>query len=396
MRWKEITEAPIADFGTYGDMNKEGSFRQQDLRAMSNPKWQAKLHRMFQNTKWPINLYLVNAPNDRTTLGLFGNPNTESSSYRDLSGLNRWSGIKSKTEVEALIGRELQHADVEQAITVVLIENEGDGRIALTPWMVAHRIAHAMVLSHDPHKYGDLTHYVNRIFPAFDNFVNTVNMRMQQNHPEYKEYHDEKRDTRGGSASYHAISKFFGQTKGMQRLESPGEFLVEAFAQHMVQGAFKMNRVDFEGYPRRRPLTKEEWAFINDTARDFYHGSVDSYIERRFPAPQKPRSSYVAFDADGVGVASFGAADRVEHYKSRGLTVKERKPSWQSKQKYAEWEAKVAAVRDMWERLDAEGFMNEPSNRTEIIYAVCDDFEKTLNEIFSAIMARCVGKCLVL
>ncbi len=396
MRWKEITEAPIADFGTYGDMSQEGSFRANDLRAMSNPKWQAKVHRMFAKTEFPINLYLVNAPNDKTILGLFGNPNTETSSYRDLSGLNKWSGIKSKTEIEGLIGRELQHADLEQAITVVLIENEGDGRIALTPWMVAHRMAHAMVLSHDPQKYGDLTNYVNRMFPAFNNFINIVDMRMKQNHAEYRDFHDEMRDTKGGSASYHAVSKFFGQTKGMQRLESPGEFLVEAFAQYMVQGAFKMNRVEFEGHPRRRPLTKEEWAFINDTARDFYHGSVDSYIAKNLREPPKPTIRYGAFDADGVGVAAFSQPERVAEYKARGLTVKEIKPSWQAKKKYAEWEAKVEETRAMWERLDAEGYMDEPLNRTELIDSACDEFEKKMNGIFRAIMVRCIGKCLVL
>lgn len=396
MRWKEITEAPIADFGTYGDMNREGSFRQQDLKAMSNPKWQAKLHRMFQKTEWPINLYLVNAPNDRTTLGLFGNPNTETSSYRDLSGLNKWSGIKSKTEIEKLIGRELMPADVEQAITIVLIENEGDGRIALTPWMVAHRMAHAMVLDHDTTKYGELSHWVSRLFPAFNNFINTVDLRMTQNHSEYRNARDEIRDQKGGSASYHAVSKFFGQTKGMQRLESPGEFLVEAFAQYMVQGAFKMNRVDFDGYERRRPLTKEEWDFINDTARDFFHGSVDTYIEKHLRAPPKPVERYGAFDADGVGVAAFSDPARVPEYEARGLKVKVIKPSWQSKKKYAEWEEKVEQTRAMWQRLEDEGYMDEPLNRTEMMDSVCEDFEKKLNDIFRAIMVRCVGKCLVL
>lgn len=394
MRWKEITEAPIADFGTYGDMSQEGSFRQNDLRAMTNPKWQAKLHRMFEKTEFPINLYLVNAPNDRTTPGLYGP--VQSSSYRDLSGLNNWSGIKSKNEVEALIGRKLEFADVEQSITVVLIENEGDQRIALTPWMVAHRMAHAFVLTHDPNKYYELSREVARLFPAFNQFFNSVHHRMEQSHSEYRDVLDDLRDTIGGNAAAQAVAKFFGQTKGMHKLASPGEFLVEAFAQYMVQGAFKVNRIEFERHPRRRKLSKEEWDFIHHSAREFFHGNVETYIQKHFPAPPKPTTRYGAFDADGLGVAAFSQPERIADYEARGLKVKEIKPSWQSKKKYAEWEAKVQSIRDMWERLEEEGFMDEPLNRTESIDSLCEDFEKTLNTTFRAIMVRCVGKCLVL
>jgi hypothetical protein len=52
-----------------------------------------------------------------------------------------------------------------------------------------------------------------------------------------------------------------------------------------------MNRINFEDYPRRRPLTKEEWAFVNDTAREFYHGSVDSYIAKHLREHVRPHAA---------------------------------------------------------------------------------------------------------
>lgn len=397
MRWKEITEAPIADFGTYGDMSQEGSFRANDLRAMSNPKWQAKVHRMFAKTEFPINLYLKNAPNDRTTLGLFGNPNTEHSSYRDLSGIRNWSGIRTREEIEKLLDRKFMPAEYEQAITVVLIENEGDDRVALTPWMVAHRIAHAFLLDHGRDQHYDLTNLASRIFQYYNQLVHVFDTRLQQaGIADYMDLLDKFEDAGKGRAKDYAISAYLGKTKGMKNLSNPGEFLVECFAQFMVQGAVSINRVVIPGHERRRELTPEEHAFIQSTAREYYHGNFESYVQKHLPAPQKPRGGYVAIQPDGTIIASFQDPAHREKYEARGLTVKERKPSWQAKKKYADWEASVAKAREMWERLEDEGFMEEPMNRTEGLDSAAAEFEKNMNQTFRLIMVRCIGKFLVL
>lgn len=395
MRWKEITEAPIADFGTYGDMSQEGSFRSNDIKAMTNPKWQAKLHRMFERTEFPINLYLINAPNDIHTPAFMGSPAMSRSGYRDVGNLRNWAGIRSKDDIEQLLDRKFTPAEYEQAITVCLIENEGDERIPLTPWMVAHRISHAFLLEHDRNKYYDIANLVSGLFSKWNAFIEVAHTRLEQSSADYSDMYEKFRETKYGQAKFHAVSAYLGQTKGMKNLSNAGEFLVESFAQFLIQGKVSYNRPEVPGHERRRPLTKEERDFIQDSVREYFHGDVDTYVQKRFPAPQKPRSGYVAFDADGVGVASFGA-DRVEHYKSQGLTVKERKPSWQAKKKYTDWEAKVAEVREMWERLESEGFMEDPYNRTEMLDSNSEEFEKFLNSQFRAIMVRCIGKFLVL
>lgn len=399
MRWKEIIkEAPIADFGTFGDMNREGSFRTNDLKAMTNPKWQAKLHRMFEKTEFPINLYLFNAPDDVHTPATFDSPAQSRNSYRDLNNISRWSGIRSKDEIERLLDRKFSPADYEQAITVVLVENEGDARVALTPWMVAHRISHAFLLQHDPSKYYDISRLVESLFSRWNQFIEAADMRFRQTDlVDYLEILERHQDAgRGGYSKFFAVSEYLGLTKGMRKLSNPGEFLVESFAQFMVQGRVSYRRVELPGYERRRPLTTEEMAFIQDSVRDYYHGSVDTYIEKRYPSPPVPKTKYVGFDAEGVGMVSFSDPERIEHYRSRGLTVKEIKPSWQSKKKYAAWEAKVAEVRDMWKHLEAEGRMAEPLNRTELLDSSAEDFEEFLNGQFRAIMVRCIGKFLVL
>lgn len=399
MRWKEITEAPIADFGTYGDMSKEGSFRANDLKAMTNPKWQAKLKRMFENTEFPINLYLFNAPDDievsnRKDVGHGPKQNP----YRDIRYLQTWSGIRKKDEIENLLGRSFVPADYEQAITVVLIENEGDERIALTPWMVAHRISHAFLIDHDRYTHYEIANLRSRLFPQWNQFVNAAHMRFEQaGLADYKDIYERYEMKRGsGDAKYFAISEYLGLTKGMKKLSNPGEFMVESFAQYMVQGRVKYRRVDLPGYSRRRPLTPEEFHLIQDSSYDYYKGTVDTYIERNYPAPPKPRGGFLAINSDGEIVASFQDPARAAKYEAEGLAVKERKPSWQSKKKYAEWEAQVAKIREMWARLDAEGRMDAPFNRAELLDNATEEFENFLNETFRAIMVRCIGKFLVL
>jgi hypothetical protein len=126
MRWKEINEAPLADFGTYGDLDTEGSFRSGDLKAMQNPKWIEKVDNYLKKCPRDINLYLVNKAGNR-----------------DFLLISERTGVQPIQVVEQIIGKKVPNS--EQSITVVLMHNEGAERIALTPWIVAHRIAHALL-----------------------------------------------------------------------------------------------------------------------------------------------------------------------------------------------------------------------------------------------------------
>jgi hypothetical protein len=126
MRWKEINEAPLADFGTYGDLDTEGSFRPGDLKAMQNPKWIEKVDNYLKKCPRDINLYLVNKAGNR-----------------EFVTISELDGVQPLSVVEKIIGKKVPNS--EQSITVVLMHNEGAERIALTPWIVAHRIAHALL-----------------------------------------------------------------------------------------------------------------------------------------------------------------------------------------------------------------------------------------------------------
>jgi len=69
MLWKDLLEAPLADFGAIGDQDVPGSLRADDLRAIRNPKWREKVYRAFQNTPFDFNVYVFNAPEGIAPIG---------------------------------------------------------------------------------------------------------------------------------------------------------------------------------------------------------------------------------------------------------------------------------------------------------------------------------------
>lgn len=405
MRWKEIMEAPIADFGTYGSMDTEGSFRPNDLKAMTNPKWQAKLHRMFQNTKHPINLYLVNMPNDKTSLGLMGHPNTHSSSYRDLSGIDGWSGFKSPAEIEKMIGHPLP-PNTWEAITVALVENEGDGRMALTPWMVAHRVVHAMAVTHkqDDPVGREINTLIAEMIKEWRHMVMKVH-DLARGTDDYDDISQKEKANGFKIGMYQAVAELICKFKSAEHgFTNDAEMLVEMFTQYIIHGklTFKRPDLDGRGTTTQRQLEGDEKKLFDRLTRDCpraFHDKtkmLDFLIGKQ---PSKPRDKMLAMDADGVIMAEFTSApERKADYEARGMKVITRKPSWQSVKKYTDYEAEAERLCDIWDRWEEEdrnmGFPRRTVN--DRLYDDLDHFERLFNQAFNRVMIRCIGRCLVL
>lgn len=135
MRWKEISEAPLADLGVYGDKENAGSYTSGDLRAMHSPVWLKKVTAHFAKCPQRINIYLYNAPGNRYPKFT----NSTASGY----GEGR-IGARNIPELENNLGIKLPDRDRE-AINFIMLDNEGDDKVGLTPWILVHRFAHAIV-----------------------------------------------------------------------------------------------------------------------------------------------------------------------------------------------------------------------------------------------------------
>src|SRR5580765_6403646 len=94
MLWKQLVEAPLADFGAVGDPETPGSLRADDLRAIRNPKWREKVYRAFQKTPYDFNVYVYNGPEGIAPVGrgygFVGDP----IKVNDLKNIGKYVGIQ--------------------------------------------------------------------------------------------------------------------------------------------------------------------------------------------------------------------------------------------------------------------------------------------------------------
>jgi hypothetical protein len=219
MRYKEISETPLADFKVIDDNDSigtefkknspmyadkgEGSFRQTDLKAMSNPKWIEKVHNFFKNCPYDFNIYLFNG----------------SEKYRDLRHIK---GIVDGNFVEKTFGTIPPNS--ENSINIILTNNEGDERVPLSPWILCHRIVHAFfdglyVLPAITDFNRTFTDFTNVIAPPAIRFTGVDN-----------------------TAFVDAIAKLsnFNSAKN-KKIIRPGEYAVEIIVEYILTGKIKFN-----------------------------------------------------------------------------------------------------------------------------------------------------------
>jgi hypothetical protein len=228
MRLRQITEAPLGDFKLGGDTENEGSFRPDDLRAMKNPKWLEKVRNAFSKTPYRINVFAYNGEGGRVpfmTGHLTGIPGDKfSRDVRNIrSNILTYAGITTSPQFIEWFGSE--PPDDPNDITVVFLHNEGDNRIPLTPWMLAHRLGHAVFLTgdtssreYDPSMVPLLIR-LNQIFQKF-----TLELGI---------------DSFG--ENFTRVMGPYARSKAARtgNLNSVGEFGVELFAEYLILGEIK-------------------------------------------------------------------------------------------------------------------------------------------------------------
>jgi hypothetical protein len=270
--FESIMEAPLADFGAYGDLSREGSLRPDDIKAVQSPKWLKKLDSHFSRTPWNFNIYVFNAteanqpPEEKLRMddgsSSFKIPHplypdepkyTSRVNPRNISvhNLDRYAGFYDEPgQFKSIFGFEPK---TEGNITILLVQNEGDGRIPLTPWMVAHRICHALQYGganhFERHRRTLSSHAVSNQIYQLTNEIRNALMKADSilsSAPAFKKMEH---------GSGHAISmgiaqaaSLIGKTKAMQAVvDRTGEATIEIMAQFIVQGRVRFNTPDMGG-----------------------------------------------------------------------------------------------------------------------------------------------------
>lgn len=242
-----IEEAPLADFETFGDLDKEGSFRGDDLKAVRSEKWLTKVRTQFANFPHPLNVYVYNGEGGMVSIG---SREIDARNFAMLRG--ELAGVQPPSRVQRILGK--LPPNIETSITAILVENEGSERLPLTPWILAHRICHAVMEGGTARSQAlrspDLALAHTILIDDFNEAMRRVRT--------YLGAVDEFADLTLGmggltSEGVKDIARLVGTMRSARtgNLANGGEFLVEMMAQVMIQGRVTLKAPPFndrDGY----------------------------------------------------------------------------------------------------------------------------------------------------
>jgi predicted transcriptional regulator len=251
MRYTEISEAPISDIVSQ-DMNREGTFRPEDRKKIQSPEWQERVYRLFQSSPFPIMLYLINgSPENKITMTSKHFINRIDVS---VDKVKDYVGIMSKERAETI----LQHPmDTEGKITAMMFHNEGSERVGLTPWIVAHRIAHMFLERNDRPANESIRYMLFELQQHLNDLFTYLSRQPAFGHLKQLNSNDDILDMA------RTISTFRSARTG--NLRDSGEYGVELLAQFILKGKVTFSRSWIDGDPEQQQseFNEQEQAIIN-------------------------------------------------------------------------------------------------------------------------------------
>jgi hypothetical protein len=235
-----LNEAPLADYEPIGDFNKPGPFRGPDKKLVPHPVNKLKAAKFFEKTPYDFRLFFSN-----------------------ISGTGKYSeyGKMSPDVLKQVFGEQAEQIlqGSEDAITVVFVGNKGDSKVMLTPWMMAHRIGHAIQANI---RRGSSNGGTWRA--AEDHFFGTVNGIIA-------DYYGKKSTNQFGNKVNNSLAKEYNalfNAIGTQRssrnneITRPYEFLYELFAQYLGTGS-----VTLKPLPKQQDYGRKAWGKSTQSLR---------------------------------------------------------------------------------------------------------------------------------
>lgn len=149
MKYHEITEAPIGNLEVH-NMDQPGTFADVDRKLLTNPAHIEKIKKRFDLNSFLFDLYFVNLPDRQFARPVpFPSDDPDDKYKRTHTFTDEWqtaldqSGIIDPDDLRSKFGVNVRPNP--EAISVVFISNANEeNSIPMTPWMVAHRFAHAL------------------------------------------------------------------------------------------------------------------------------------------------------------------------------------------------------------------------------------------------------------
>ena len=234
-----LGEAPLADYQPMGDFNKPGPFRGADKRLVPHPTNQLKAAKFFEQTPYDFRLFFSN-----------------------ISGTGKYSeyGTMDPETVKIIFGDSDAGEQIvqghENAITVVFVGNKGDSKVMLTPWMMAHRIGHAIQAT------GRMQQSAGPWKAAEDYFFQAINGLLDEFYGRRGNPGGQLKDELRGE--YNALFNAIGTQRSSRtgQITRPYEFLYELFAQYLGTGQVTLNPL-----PKQQDYGRKAWGSSTKSLR---------------------------------------------------------------------------------------------------------------------------------
>lgn len=277
---KLLLEAPINNLEKLGDESSwktRGAYDKKSHILINDPKFNSKLRRAFSKSKIDLNLYFLNKKEltiddddkgfvDLTESGML----TKDHDFWKLSGLDYNDYVK------------------EDEITIIFNGNYGTELVELTPWMIAHRIGHAIQVSSRGQQFSSMTSAFEQIENVLGVMINDLGEHYglsstNNRNSWWRKFENEKKVC----GILNSVGDFKSARSG--KINRPYEFVYELIAQQMLTGDIKL-RTD------RPPIVikpdKEEYYFDEDDY-SYYYRPVDGYD---FDVGNHERGLYMCVD----------------------------------------------------------------------------------------------------
>lgn len=270
---RSLTEAPIGDIQHIGDFSKGSSFRKEvDRKMVTNPRMIQRMRSAFKKTSYDFDIFFVNSPG-------MGN-------HRE-TGVVDWDWIdQNMPKVAPTLHQMTEYGTgiKSNSINIIFTNNTAAEHVPMTPWIMAHRIAHTMRR-------------------------NSRNARRTQYGPGYLDFYFEEAENAFVSETSQILSTCYGRTDleniktdsqlGQKRenqllymkfwesigtfrsarennLRQDFEMLNEMFAQNIIQG-----KITFRPPPNHLRVPVRGWSgmtlVLKDEEREYAHEAVETF-----------------------------------------------------------------------------------------------------------------------
>lgn len=246
-----LLETPIGNFETKGNWNLDApryGYDKPSIKMITRENYVEKVRAKWGKIDQIVDMYLLRSK--------------EGNKYSEIGEVSP-EFVKTQLKLDIPLN--------EDRITIIFSNNKGDEKIPLTPWMLAHRFAHALAPRHATVRianqdreyqnpdWKNLREQVDYIIKWVGTNVYKTNMRGDQ------QYYDSQRYTHvpiNIEPKKIKIAEALGTFKSARdkNIRASFEMTNECIAQYIIDGSVKLNRE----LPRRLVL-KKAWGRDGDS-----------------------------------------------------------------------------------------------------------------------------------